>query len=76
MRSATTNVLGAGVPGAGHWLMKESPAFTIALTRDFLNCRPQDDRVATVVSETITGVGPSSTSSVDTASAPRRHSGK
>jgi hypothetical protein len=27
------------VPGAGHWLMEESPAFTIALVQDFLKDR-------------------------------------
>jgi pimeloyl-ACP methyl ester carboxylesterase len=36
MRNAATNVREAVVPGAGHWLMEESPAFTIALILDFL----------------------------------------
>lgn len=36
MRNAATNVREAVVPGAGHWLMEESPAFTIALIQDFL----------------------------------------
>jgi pimeloyl-ACP methyl ester carboxylesterase len=37
MRNVATNVREAVVPGAGHWLMEESPAYTIALIRDFLN---------------------------------------
>lgn len=37
MRNAATNVQEAVVPGAGHWLMEESPAQTVALIRDFLN---------------------------------------
>jgi pimeloyl-ACP methyl ester carboxylesterase len=36
MRNVATNVRGVVVPGAGHWLMEESPAFTIAVIRDFL----------------------------------------
>jgi pimeloyl-ACP methyl ester carboxylesterase len=36
MRNVATNVRQAVVPGAGHWLMEESPAFTVALIRDFL----------------------------------------
>jgi pimeloyl-ACP methyl ester carboxylesterase len=39
MRSAAINVREAVVPGAGHWLMEESPAFTIALIQDFLKDR-------------------------------------
>jgi pimeloyl-ACP methyl ester carboxylesterase len=39
MRNVAVNVREAVVPGAGHWLMEESPAFTIALIRDFLNDR-------------------------------------
>ena len=39
MRNAATNVREAVVPGAGHWLMEESPAFTIALIQDFLTDR-------------------------------------
>ena len=39
MRNAATNVREAVVPGAGHWLMEESPAFTIALIQDFLKDR-------------------------------------
>jgi pimeloyl-ACP methyl ester carboxylesterase len=36
MRNVATNVREVVVPGAGHWLMEESPAFTIAAIRDFL----------------------------------------
>src|SRR5260370_8643063 len=36
MRNAATNVREAVVPGAGHWLMEESPAFTVKLIQDFL----------------------------------------
>ena len=36
MRNAATNVREAVVPGAGHWLMEESPAYTVALIKDFL----------------------------------------
>src|SRR5258707_1394608 len=39
MRNAATNVREAVVPGAGHWLMEESPTFTIALIQDFLKDR-------------------------------------
>jgi len=39
MRNAATSVREAVVPGAGHWLMEESPAFTIALIQDFLKDR-------------------------------------
>jgi pimeloyl-ACP methyl ester carboxylesterase/uncharacterized RmlC-like cupin family protein len=39
MRNAATNVREAVVPGSGHWLMEESPAFTVALIRDFLKNR-------------------------------------
>jgi hypothetical protein len=39
MRNAATNVREAVVPGAGHWLMEESPAFTVALIQDFLKDR-------------------------------------
>jgi pimeloyl-ACP methyl ester carboxylesterase len=39
MRNAAANVREAVVPGAGHWLMEESPAFTIALIEDFLKDR-------------------------------------
>jgi pimeloyl-ACP methyl ester carboxylesterase len=37
MRNVATNVTEAVVPGAGHWLMEESPTATIALIRDFLS---------------------------------------
>src|SRR5947209_7684928 len=39
MRNAATNVREAVVPNAGHWLMEESPAFTVALIEDFLKDR-------------------------------------
>jgi len=39
MRNVATNVREAVVPGAGHWLMEESPTFTVALIQDFLNDR-------------------------------------
>ena len=39
MRNAATNVREAVVPGAGHWLMEESPTRTIALIQDFLKDR-------------------------------------
>jgi pimeloyl-ACP methyl ester carboxylesterase len=35
-RNVATNVREAVVPGAGHWLMEESPKATIALITDFL----------------------------------------
>jgi pimeloyl-ACP methyl ester carboxylesterase len=37
MRNAATNVKEAVVPGAGHWLMEESPEATIKLVDDFLS---------------------------------------
>jgi pimeloyl-ACP methyl ester carboxylesterase len=39
MRNVATNVREAVVPGAEHWLMKESPAYTIALIQNFLQDR-------------------------------------
>lgn len=39
MRNVATNVREAVVPGAGHWLMEESRAYTIALIQDFLQDR-------------------------------------
>jgi pimeloyl-ACP methyl ester carboxylesterase len=36
MRNVATNVREAVVHGAGHWLMEENPAATIALIKDFL----------------------------------------
>jgi pimeloyl-ACP methyl ester carboxylesterase len=37
MRNAAVDVREVIVPGAGHWLMEENPAFTVAMVRDFLN---------------------------------------
>ena len=37
MRAAATNVTGAVVPDAGHWLMEEQPAATVKLVRSFLD---------------------------------------
>jgi pimeloyl-ACP methyl ester carboxylesterase len=39
MRNVATNVREAVVPGAGHWLMEERPAYTVALIQDFLKDR-------------------------------------
>jgi pimeloyl-ACP methyl ester carboxylesterase/uncharacterized RmlC-like cupin family protein len=39
MRNVAIDVREAVVPGAGHWLMEESPTFTVALIRDFLEDR-------------------------------------
>jgi pimeloyl-ACP methyl ester carboxylesterase len=39
MRNVASNVREAAVPGAGHWLMEESPAFTISLIQNFLQER-------------------------------------
>jgi hypothetical protein len=39
MRNVATRVREAVVPGAGHWLMEESPNATVALIVDFLNDR-------------------------------------
>ncbi|MDF8360826.1 alpha/beta fold hydrolase [Achromobacter anxifer] len=36
MRNAATNVRGEVVPGAGHWLMEESPKATVGLIEAFL----------------------------------------
>jgi pimeloyl-ACP methyl ester carboxylesterase len=36
MRNVAVDVTEAVVPGAGHWLMEESPAATVTLIRDFL----------------------------------------
>jgi pimeloyl-ACP methyl ester carboxylesterase len=36
MRNVANDVREAVVPGAGHWLMEESPSFTIALIQEFL----------------------------------------
>jgi pimeloyl-ACP methyl ester carboxylesterase len=35
-RSVATNVREAVVPDSGHWLMEESPTYTVALIRDYL----------------------------------------
>jgi pimeloyl-ACP methyl ester carboxylesterase/uncharacterized RmlC-like cupin family protein len=37
MRNVATNVQEAVVPRSGHWLMEESPAYTVKLVRDFLD---------------------------------------
>jgi pimeloyl-ACP methyl ester carboxylesterase len=39
MRNVASNVREAAVLGAGHWLMEESPAFTISLIQNFLQER-------------------------------------
>ncbi len=36
MRNVAINVREAVVPNCGHWLMEESPTFTVALVRDYL----------------------------------------
>jgi pimeloyl-ACP methyl ester carboxylesterase len=36
MRNAATNVQEVIVPNAGHWLMEEAPAPTIAAVKNFL----------------------------------------
>jgi len=36
MRNAATNVQELVVPNAGHWLMEEAPAATIAAVQEFL----------------------------------------
>jgi len=40
MRNAAANVQEAVVPGAGHWLMEESPAATVQLIAQFLATAP------------------------------------
>ena len=35
-RNVATNVQEAVVPGTGHWLMEESPVYTVALIEKFL----------------------------------------
>jgi pimeloyl-ACP methyl ester carboxylesterase len=37
MREVATNVQEAVVPGAGHWLMEEKPAYTVNLIRTFVD---------------------------------------
>jgi len=39
MRFVATNVKEGVVTNAGHWLMEEQPAQTIALIRDFLGAK-------------------------------------
>jgi pimeloyl-ACP methyl ester carboxylesterase len=36
MRNVATNVREAVVPASGHWLMEESPTYTVTLVRDYL----------------------------------------
>ena len=36
MRNVAVNVREAVVPNSGHWLMEESPTYTVALIRDYL----------------------------------------
>ena len=40
MRHVATNVQEEVVPGSGHWLMEERPAYTVALIRKFLDAPP------------------------------------
>jgi pimeloyl-ACP methyl ester carboxylesterase len=35
-RAVAVNVREAVVPNSGHWLMEESPTYTVALIRDYL----------------------------------------
>jgi len=44
MRNAATNVTGAVVPGAGHWLMEESPDATVKLVSGFLEAKNRQAR--------------------------------
>ena len=44
MRNAATNVTGAVVPGAGHWLMEESPDATVRLVSGFLEAKNKQAR--------------------------------
>jgi pimeloyl-ACP methyl ester carboxylesterase len=39
MRNVASDVRGAIVPGAGHWLMEENTPVTVALVRDFLGAQ-------------------------------------
>jgi pimeloyl-ACP methyl ester carboxylesterase len=54
MRNVATNVREAVVPGSGHWLMEESPAFTVTLIQDFLKDRlpPAPPQPARPIEET------------------------
>jgi pimeloyl-ACP methyl ester carboxylesterase len=40
IQAGATNVTGAVIPDAGHWLMEEQPAATVAVIRGFLDRRP------------------------------------
>ena len=44
MRNAATNVTGAVVPGAGHWLMEENPDATVKLVSGFLEAKNRQAR--------------------------------
>jgi len=44
MRNAATNVTGAVVPGAGHWLMEENPDATVKLVSGFLEVKNRQAR--------------------------------
>jgi pimeloyl-ACP methyl ester carboxylesterase len=48
MRNAATNVQEVVVPNAGHWLMEEAPAATIAAVKGFLAASIPDRRMASV----------------------------
>ncbi len=53
MRHVATDVREAVVPGSGHWLMEERPAYTVKLIRDFLDSavgNPPAPRVGTCFS--------------------------
>ena len=43
MRHVATNVQEAVVAGSGHWLMEESPAYTVKLIRNFVDSRQAPD---------------------------------
>jgi len=47
MRNVATNVREAVVSGSGHWLMEESPAYTVTLIRNFLDSPQAAVAVAT-----------------------------
>jgi pimeloyl-ACP methyl ester carboxylesterase len=36
-RAAATNVQGAVIPNAGHWVMEENPTATVAVVSNFLH---------------------------------------
>jgi uncharacterized RmlC-like cupin family protein len=51
MRNVAANVREAVVPGAGHWLMEENPAYTVTLIENFLKDRlPATPKPATAAS--------------------------